>query len=181
MSGGNVMAAAAVAAVRPRESDEMAVPGASNKRARTAQSSTDGESTVFSFEWPNDPVSKVEMRDFHDRIQITSTHNKDPMVVRRGDAVFLANEEREAMVLYVEGFSVERNSDSDSSGSSPVKVQGRWFLGHKELVLKLGGCGIAGVPPESQTFLDRLQHNELVLTNLREEHDIAAIEKICDV
>ena len=97
------------------------------------------------------------------------------MIVRRGDAVSLANEEgSESMVLYVEGFSVERSSNS------PVKVQGRWFLGHKDLVAKLGGPGNS-IPSDSQTFLDRLQHNELVLTNLKEEHDIAAIEKLCDV
>ena len=169
----------AMAAVeRMHESDDLALQGTS-KRARTA-ASTDGESTIFSFEWPNDPVSRVETRDFHDRIQITSTHSKNPMVVRRGDAVFLANERGATMVLYVEGFSVDRSGSSDDSSGSPVKMQGRWFLGHHELVTTLARRDIE-IQPESKTFLDRLQHNELVLTNLREEHDIATIEKICDV
>ena len=172
----------------------------SSKRARTtttlttapAATGTGDASTVFSFEWPNEPVSRnANGREFHHRIQIASYKAggaENHLLVRKGDAVFLANDEgSETMVLYVDGFYVDRVSGGDGAaaddsqsngGGAPVKVQGRWFLGHEDLVAKLGGASITA---ESQSFLDRLQSNELVLTNLKEEQDIAAIEKKCDI
>ena len=171
--------------IRARAAEEAPPPSGSNsgssKRPRTTASAaaSEGEaSTVFSFEWPSEPVSRsVGGREIYHSMKITSSKG-GLIMVQKGDAVALTSDEgSEPMVLHVDAFFVDKGGLEDPE-NGPVKVRGSCFLGHQDLVARLGG---AAKKPESQNFLGRLQSNELVLTNLKEEHDVAAIDKKCDI
>jgi BAH domain len=137
------------------------------KCPRTTEESS--SETVISYEWLSDPVSIVDGREYYESIRISS--NQKSFSVRKGGAIVLSTE-NDNVICRVDRFFVQAGDDD-----SPVKVEGRWFLRHKDLVARLGNA----ITPDSEEFVDRLEVQELVLTNLLEENDIAAIEGTCHI
>lgn len=145
-----------------------AVTAYSTKSPRTTEKSCSSRALI-TYEWPNDPVSVVDGRDYYESIRI-STH-QTTFSVSKGGAIVLSTE-NDNLICRVNRFFVQTGNDG-----SPVKVEGRWFLRHKDLVAKLGSA----ITPDSEEFVDRLEVQELVLTNMVEENDIASIEGTCHI
>lgn len=163
--------APAVASKAKRPRTTAAAAGAAATAAKATATADDSSSdTVISYEWPSDPISIVNCREYYDSIRISA--NRKTFLVRKGGAIILSTENDNKLVCRVDRFSVQVGDDD-----SPVKVEGLWFLHHKDLVAKLGSA----ITPDSEEFVDRLDAHELVMTNLMEENDIACIEGTCHI
>lgn len=147
--------------------------------ANSPSSSTPADDSLLSYEWMGDSVSVENGKKYYESIRFSS--NRTTYSLNKGDAVYLPAENNVKLVCRLNRFFVSVDNDSSASGTErypPVKVEGAWFLKRSDLLERLGHAITAA---DSQEFMKRLETNELVMTSLVEENDIAAIQGTCNI
>lgn len=162
---------------RPRINQVKKVKSVSSSKLIDADDDDDSmDGTLIEYSWPVEPLPLVRVRTHayysQIRISITSLKHKRMFTLRHGGNIRISTGNGKQLFCRVNRFVTRVSTTENNRGNGDVKVEGNWLVTRKDLMKHFG----SSVTPECQEYLDKLQRNELVLTNTSCSLDIAGIE-----
>jgi hypothetical protein len=157
-----------------------------SKRSRTidnvaADSVSASHSASFAF--LGDAVRQFDGKNWYDRVILPAANSHERLVLHKGDVVALVTESEEnnsasgsdsataPIMIRIDGFYCFP-AENDSNKSRDAMVTGRLLLVKEDLKEQLSA---------SDDLLKQLRPKEIVLTNLRQEAEFAAIDYVCSI
>ena len=176
-AAGKVSVSKAMKSKRPRINKGNKVKKVSSKKHIDIEDDDDSmDGTVIEYSWPVEPLqpTRVRMPAYYSQIRVSLTSIKSKRVfnARHGGSIRLSNGNGKQLFCRVNRFVTRVSNAEHGRGNGDVKVEGNWLLNRKDLIKHFGNA----VTPECQDYIDKLQRNELVLTNTSCALDIAGIE-----